>query len=522
VQRLEPPSSTIRRGDTFPLEDTLCERAVAAAGPIAYQDSGEEGHPQSYPAYPDEPLGAYLGMPVEVAGETYGVLSFTSARAGHEGFGEFDRDLIRLMAYWLGAEIEREQSFRSQVFLASSGRALAASLDRREILERLVELAMPILGDGCVVYTLRSDGTVTRVHGGHVDPELDAMLRGLDPGTVETGSRPHPVLAALRVGEAIRESWNGGGRDRGSLLADDAWEGLPRGTCTALLVVPIRARRQVLGAVAFFSAEPEIYTDIVVATATQFTARCAAALENASLLEDARAAVRTRDEVLSFVSHDLGSPLSSISMSLEYVMGLWKKEGGSEKMRSYLEGMQEAAERMERLIEDLLAVQMLEDEHAPSPASEAGKRSVVDAGTLVEAAVRELQPRFEAGTLEFEITESTEATVRGDRNRLLRVLVNLLDNAVKFTKPGGRVEVGAAPDDDGMVRFFVSDTGKGIPEERLDRIFDRYAHAVEEQRAGAGLGLTIVRKTVEMYGGEVWAESEPGSGSTFYFTLPRG
>lgn len=521
VQRLHPPSATIRRGDAFPLADTLCARVVEASGPVGYQASEADTREERYPAYPDEPLGAYLGVPVRMARETYGVLSFTSARAGHRGAGGFDRDLIRLMAYWLGAEIEREQSFRSQTFLAASGRALAASLDRKEILERLVALAVPTLGDGCVVYLLGDGGRVTRVHGGHLDPELDAVLEDLGAGTIDPDAGPHPVLTALRKGEAIRESWGREGRGRQHALADGGWEGLPPEACASLLVVPIRARRQVLGAIAFFAAEAERYTDMVTTTASEFTTRCASALENASLLEDAENALRTRDEILSFVSHDLGSPLSSISMSLEYVMERWKKQGGGEKMRSYLEGMQEAAERMERLIEDLLAVQTLGDVRAPSgPDVDGGP--FVEAGALVEDAVRELRPRFEAGALDFEIAASTDAVVRGDRDRLLRVLVNLLDNAVKFTTPGGRVEVGAAPDEEGMVRFFVSDTGKGIPEERLARIFDRYAHAVEQRRASAGLGLVIVKKTVEMYGGRVWAESERDSGSTFHFTLPRG
>lgn len=521
VKRLQPPSSTIRQGDVFPLDGTLCAKAVKASGPVGYRASGEEDHEQRYPAYPDEPLGAYLGVPVKVGGETHGVLSFTSARPGHREPGEFDRDLIQLMAYWLGAEIEREESFRSQAFVAESGRALAASLDRTEILERLVDLALPTLGEGCIVYTLGRDGTVSRVHGGHVDPELDAVLDDPGAGTVEAGSGSHPVLAALRKGEAIRESWDREGPGRQHVLADEGWQGLAPDECASLLVVPLRARWQVLGAVAFFSSQWDRYSDMVAATATEFTARCASALENASLLEDAEDAIRTRDEVLSFVSHDLGSPLSSISMSLEYVMGRWKKEGGDEKIRSYLEGMQEAAERMERLIEDLLAVETLEDRRSPSDPDIAAGPSVAS-GALLEDAVRELRPRFEAGSLDFAIVASPDATVRGDRDRLLRVLVNLLDNAVKFTKPGGRVEVGATRDEDGMMRFFVSDTGKGIPEERLSRLFDRYSHVVEERRGGAGLGLVIVKKTVEMYGGRVWAESEPGSGSSFYFTLPQG
>ncbi|HYH79019.1 MAG TPA: HAMP domain-containing sensor histidine kinase, partial [Longimicrobium sp.] len=109
--------------------------------------------------------------------------------------------------------------------------------------------------------------------------------------------------------------------------------------------------------------------------------------------------------------------------------------------------------------------------------------------------------------------------VLADRARLLQVLGNLLGNAVKFTPDGGTVTVGAAPSGDG-VGFWVADTGPGIDPAHLPRLFDRFWQAKRGDRAGLGLGLAIAKGIVDAHGGRIWAESIPGQGSTFYFTLP--
>jgi signal transduction histidine kinase len=111
-------------------------------------------------------------------------------------------------------------------------------------------------------------------------------------------------------------------------------------------------------------------------------------------------------------------------------------------------------------------------------------------------------------------------SVRGDRERLLQVLENLIGNAIKFTPAGGSVTVGAREHEDG-VRFFVSDTGVGIDPDDLERIFDRFWQARGADTRGAGLGLSICKRIIEVHGGRVWVESRVGEGTTVSFTLPR-
>jgi two-component system, OmpR family, phosphate regulon sensor histidine kinase PhoR len=123
------------------------------------------------------------------------------------------------------------------------------------------------------------------------------------------------------------------------------------------------------------------------------------------------------------------------------------------------------------------------------------------------------------------INELPELTAKADTNRLDQVLANLVDNAIKYGRAEGLVTVGGNKLDDGRLEIFVRDDGPGIPPESLDRVFERF-YRVDKARArdqgGTGLGLAIVKHIVHAHGGEVWAESEPGKGATFFFTLPAG
>jgi signal transduction histidine kinase len=175
---------------------------------------------------------------------------------------------------------------------------------------------------------------------------------------------------------------------------------------------------------------------------------------------------------------------------------------------------------MERLVQDLLEVQLLED----------GRRAIRRTTLSVESTLDEAVRGFEQTALTKSIglermrvegRSGDDWSIKGDRDRLLEVLSNLLDNAMKFTDPGGRIRIGAELREDEAI-FFVSDTGVGIAPEHVPHLFDRYVQAHEKRRAGAGLGLAIAKEIVEGHGGSIWCESEPGQGSSFSFSIPVG
>ncbi len=229
--------------------------------------------------------------------------------------------------------------------------------------------------------------------------------------------------------------------------------------------------------------------------------------------ESLRQAVRARDEVLAVVSHDLRNPVGTIYSAASLLLDL---ELPPEKEREHLATVKRSAARMNRLIRDLLDVARLE----------AGVLSVAPAVFQVRDLVREaleshrVQAEADSVRLRKRIPEEV-GEAWGDRDRLLQVLSNLLENALRFAPPGGWVEVAARTDEvTGGLRVSVSDSGPGISQEDQERLFDRFWQVSRKDKQGAGLGLSIAKGIVEAHGGRIWVESREGEGSTFRFTVP--
>jgi signal transduction histidine kinase len=176
--------------------------------------------------------------------------------------------------------------------------------------------------------------------------------------------------------------------------------------------------------------------------------------------------------------------------------------------------MRRATERMNRLTHDLLDVKRIEQ----------GRLSVDPRPETISVIVRDavdlLRPLADAQALAFESEVPADLPkVLADAARMQQVLSNLVGNAIKFTPRGGRITLRAAAEP-GEVRVAVSDTGPGIPADQLPHVFGRFWQGGRADSRGIGLGLAIARGIVEAHRGRIWVESQPGTGSTFYFTLP--
>jgi signal transduction histidine kinase len=229
------------------------------------------------------------------------------------------------------------------------------------------------------------------------------------------------------------------------------------------------------------------------------------------LYQAARGATRARDDVLGIVAHDLRSPLNSIVLGIQALRRRGRGVPNAPGAEA-LDRLLSSAQRMGRLIEDLLDVARLE----------AGQLSISPSPQPTEGLLREAveAARPQAGLVHLLLDEpGALPPVLADRDRLLQVFSNLLGNALKFTPPGGEVRAGARLEGE-AVCFYVRDTGPGIAPEALAHIFDRFWQADRRDRRGAGLGLSIARGLVEAHGGRLRVESEPGRGSTFFFTVP--
>jgi PAS domain S-box-containing protein len=229
--------------------------------------------------------------------------------------------------------------------------------------------------------------------------------------------------------------------------------------------------------------------------------------------EGAEAASRLREDLVAIVSHDLRNPLSAITTSVALLHRATAVDDTG-RTKKYIEAIGRSAERMKRLISDLLDMASIDGGHMavePRPQS---------ATALLQEAVEMLQPVATDKSLRLEADDvQPPIAAQADKERVLQVLSNLVGNAIKFTQEGGSIHVRAESADD-MVRFSVIDTGQGVSEEQLPHLFDRYWQAKKAGRMGIGLGLSIAKGIVDAHGGQIWAESALGKGTAFHFTLP--
>ncbi|RDL20782.1 ATP-binding protein [Pseudomonas jessenii] len=242
------------------------------------------------------------------------------------------------------------------------------------------------------------------------------------------------------------------------------------------------------------------------------------ALENdlARQVRREQEAVRARDELVAVVSHDLRNPMTVISMLCGMMQKAFSSDGPhtSRRISTAIDTMQQAAGRMNTLLEDLLDTSKID----------AGRYSItpqkLDVSQMFEEAQALLAPLALDKDISISFAADPDLRIHADPERLFQVLSNLVGNAIKFTPRLGSVGVHAKSVGNEIV-FIVRDSGEGIPKEHLPHVFDRYWTVKEGNPTGTGLGLYISQGIVEAHGGQIFADSEPGQGSEFRFTVPR-
>jgi PAS domain S-box-containing protein len=422
----------------------------------------------------------------------------------------------------VAAALAREQAARAAAeaaeqrtrYLAEAGAAVSASLEWEATLRTLARVAVPMLGDWCVVYIRQDDGEMRRLEVAHRDPAHDDAARRMLALPVSLAGM-HPLARALETREpVVMEGLDAGGLERATSGPEHLRIVRELGM-SAVLMVPLVARGQVLGALGLTLAEPGARFDPArVDMARELAARAALAVENARLYAAAQSAIRAREDVLHVVSHDLGNSLSAVIVTATVLLRTLPEDAANDDARRRIASIRDLARRMQRLRQDLLDVASIE----------AGRLAIEwdrwdPAGLAHEALESFAALAAEKGVaLAGEVADGLPQ-LDGDRERIMQVLANLLGNALKFTPSAGRATLRVARDGD-AVRFAVRDTGPGIAAEHLPHVFDRFWKSRVANRQGAGLGLAIAKGIVEAHDGRISAESTPGEGSTFSFTLP--
>jgi PAS domain S-box-containing protein len=413
------------------------------------------------------------------------------------------------------AEMLVAQAARRDAFLAHVTLTLSKSLDYEQTLKELAAIAVPTLGDYCLIDVVNDEDELRRLAVVHASEEKARLFEGLRDERDETrDSIAHQVVRTKarvvipRVTDDFVIERGHGDPDRlARIRALDL---------TSLMCLPMIAREEVVGVVTLATAESRVqYTEDDVRLAEDVASRAALGIENARAYREVRRANRLKDEFLANLSHELRTPLNAV---LGYVRMLRTGAIRPEKSDQALGVIERNADALRQIVEDVLDVSRIISGKARLDVRP------TDVARVVKDAIATVQPAADAKGIRVEQSiDPGVGAVSADPNRLQQVVWNVLSNAVKFTPSGGAVHVSLRLVED-RAEITVRDTGIGLTSGFLPHVFERFRQAeagTTRRHGGLGLGLAIARHIVEMQGGTIEASSEgEGKGSTFTINLP--
>ncbi len=406
---------------------------------------------------------------------------------------------------------ERRREERARTLLLRAGKELNASLEYEATLARVAELAVPRIADWCAI-DIRDNGSVKRLAVAHTDPSKVELVHEIQRRWPPDPNDRQGLYEILRTGkpelvEHITDDLLVSATDDPEYLAAVRALGL-----RSYMAVPLRAGDQTIGVITFATAEScreldRSDLDFAMALAD----RAGVAVQNARLYRELASANRSKDDFLAMLGHELRNPLAPIKSALD-LMNL--KGDAFARERRVIERQ---LKHVLRLVDDLLDISRITRGRIEL------SRGAVDLSEVISAGVEMTRPLIEQRNITIEVDAPEALMVYGDQVRLVQVVANLVNNAAKYGKSGGRIWVRARRDGDRHL-VSVADEGIGISAEMLPRLFHLFSQesqAIDRAQGGLGLGLAIVKRLVDLHGGEVWAKSDgPGTGAEFTVALP--
>jgi len=427
------------------------------------------------------------------------------------------KDASGRVVEWFGSGTdidERKRSEENLRFLADASAVLAEITDREGTLRRIAEIAVPHFADWSEVTVLEAGGKARRLVATHWDPERAKFAEELErryPSLEDSAARrvirsAEPVFAPDVSEAMMREA----ARDAEHL------EMIRSLQLRSYICVPMLSKDRVHGAIAFATAESgRTYSDFDLEAAQEVARRAAIAIENAELVQALKDADRRKDEFLAVLAHELRNPLAPVRNAIEI---LRSSPQSSPQLQWTHDVIDRQVRQLSRLVDDLLDVSRI-----TSGKIELRKQRV-ELGAAIRIALESSRPFIERGGHELTVhTPAEPIFLDADLARLAQILSNLLNNAAKYTRAGGHIWL-TAEESNGEAVIRVRDNGIGVDPAMLDRIFDMFAQAPSADAhspGGLGIGLTLVRRLVELHGGRVEAHSDGiGRGSEFAVCLP--
>ncbi len=425
-------------------------------------------------------------------------------------FRDDDGNPTRLLGV-CGDITERKMHEMEREFLSEAARHLASSLDQTTLLSELVQLAVPRIGDWCVLYLGAPGEAPVVAEVAHSDPaKVRLALEATEKWPPRADEGEGSIAWVIESGESVLAERIPAEALEQFCRDEEHLDVMLRLGLHSSMVVPLKAGGQVVGALALMSSESlRQYTPDDLIFAEELAARAALAFENARLYEEARRAVRAREDVLAVVSHDLRNPINTIAAAC----ALYELPVDEAKKKKGIASIKRAIGQMDQLIQNLLDVSRID----------AGKLVLEREWVPVAAALGETADMFRALVddkgVALEVVAPQGLEVWADPGTLQQVLGNLVGNAVKYVQPGGHIALSGRKETDG-VAITVRDDGAGISPDQLPHLFERYWQARDGSHGGAGLGLAICKGIVEAHDGRITAASKLGEGAEFTVFLP--
>ncbi|MBM7115850.1 ATP-binding protein [Archangium primigenium] len=411
---------------------------------------------------------------------------------------------------------ERMRGAQKLAFLAEASRLLSASLEPEDVLRRVARFASGSIAAYCLVDLLEEEGGLRRVAMAHRDPAQEQRIARMWDAIPGRHEARLPLEALRQDCTTLYADFSDAQRQRAAM--NPAHLALIEAIAPrSLIIVPLRGHARPWGVITLARTEGECpFDEEDVELAEELARRAVVALENARLLRTTRAAVQLRDEFLSVASHELKTPLTSLSLRLQGLARAARRDGSESvprRLPQEVEAMRLQVKRLSGLMDALLDVSRLDAEALRL------EREPVDLAALVRRSVDHFAAEAARAHCLLECVGNGPIEGWWDRARLEQVLEQLLTNAFKY---GAGHPVHVAVGTEGPRAWLrVRDEGIGIDADALPRLFDKFERAVSVRNyGGLGLGLYLVRRILQSHQGSIHVESSPGQGATFTAWLP--
>ncbi len=464
------------------------------------------------------PMDAFLGVPIAHKDALIGALYLTK-RPDQPAFDHHDLDLVQAMAALAAVGISNARSIEKERQRADLLRMIrdisskvTSLLDAEEVLSTTVEeLGRAADVARCYIRMVEAPGVSAL---GPIEHEYNA------PGITPLAGEPDTNFPVANLAAATRATqWSddvtSDERLKASEIDGNVSDLLRHGT-RAVIATPLEWADELLGVIVFHSQAPRSWSEQDVTLIQAAAREVSSSVHNARMYEDALETVeelreleQRRADYISMVSHEIRSPMTVVA-GIADILGKKRHRMSDESLTELIASLEREAKRLARLVSEVLDLERID---------RGGMSLVYGAVDLVELIEEAVEDTGESSRIEVHCGPGT-APVQIDRDKVKQVLINLISNAAKFSPDEATITIDLQRIE-GAFRIGVQDRGPGISEEDRQRLFKRFSRLSPTQaKPGSGLGLYLSRLIVERHGGQIWVESEVGSGTTFYFTVP--